>query len=58
MSSFLKKAGYEVKESVGTLTASPDEPEEECKIVPIRRGVGVIIIKAKKVFKIQIAPSS
>ncbi len=57
VSSLLKKAGFDPVESVGTLTASPDEPEEEYQLVPIRRGVGVILIKAKKHLKTQIAPT-
>ena len=48
VSSFLKEAGFEPVESVGTLTSSPDETKEEYQLVPIRRGVGVILIKAKK----------
>ena len=46
--SLLKKAGYEPVEFLGTLTAPPDEPEEEYKLVPISPGVGVILIKARK----------
>ncbi len=47
-SCILKKSGFHVEESIGTLTASPDEPKEEYKLVPIKRGVGVILIKAKQ----------
>jgi SAM-dependent methyltransferase len=51
VSSLLKKAGFEPAESMGTLTASPDEPVEEYQLFPNRRGVGVILIKAKKHLK-------
>jgi SAM-dependent methyltransferase len=47
VSSLLKKAGYELEESIGTLTASPDEPEKKITLVPIQNKVGVILIKAK-----------
>jgi hypothetical protein len=46
--SFLDKAGFELEKSVGTLTASPNEPEGEYELVPVSPGVGVILIKAKK----------
>jgi len=48
VSSLLEKAGYEIAETAGTLTAPPDGPEQECKLVPFRRGVGVILVKARK----------
>jgi len=41
-------AGFEPREAVGTLTAAPDEAEEEIRLVPVGPGVGVILIKARK----------
>ena len=44
----LAGAGYVPLEAVGTLTASPDEPEEEeIEFVPAGPGAGVILIKAR-----------
>jgi len=57
VSSLLKGAGFEAVESVGTLTASPDEAGGEYELVPIGRGVGVILIKAKRHFKTRTAPT-
>jgi|GEM_PF-904412 len=47
-SSLLEKAGFELLEIMGTLTASPDEPIKEYKLVSVKQGVGVILIKAGK----------
>jgi SAM-dependent methyltransferase len=41
-------AGFEPREAVGTLTAAPDETEEENRLVPVGPGVGVILIKARR----------
>ena len=43
----LMSAGLEPLEAVGTLTAAPDEAEEEIKLVPAGQGAGVILIKAR-----------
>jgi SAM-dependent methyltransferase len=47
-SSLIEKAGFELLEIMGTLTASPDEPIKEYKLVSVKQGVGVILIKARK----------
>jgi ubiquinone/menaquinone biosynthesis C-methylase UbiE len=44
----LQETGYLQMETIGTLTAPPDEPTEEYKLVSVRQGVGVILIKASK----------
>ena len=48
MCSLFERACYDPQEFLGTLTASPDEPGEEVKLVPISSGAGVILIKARK----------
>jgi ubiquinone/menaquinone biosynthesis C-methylase UbiE len=48
VSSLVEKAGFEPLKMMGTLTAPPNEPIEEYKLVSVREGVGVILIKARK----------
>jgi ubiquinone/menaquinone biosynthesis C-methylase UbiE len=48
VSSLLEKAGFEPLKTMGTLTAPPDEPIEEYKLVSVKEDVGVILIKARK----------
>jgi ubiquinone/menaquinone biosynthesis C-methylase UbiE len=46
VSLLLKKAGFKLLESLGTLTTPPNGPPGDYKLVPIGRGEGIIVIKA------------
>ena len=45
---YLRNAGYETLETLGTLTAAPGEVESETKLVPAGPDAGVILVKARK----------